>query len=225
MNHATIAEYLALGDTKTKAKSVGNIIAKLRKKGYIETVTTHNYNGKNGGSSTTIIVNEMFFEAQLYAAFNSIEELHPNTPQVTPVLELEPIKMQLETATPSTSPSAESLPVKTESKFESDEDFIAFMQAESDEPRAIPDLPCLAKSDNIFNEIRDEDREELERLAEVSDSIDNLETFKYFLQELLNRRLMTSKKEKLQWIIDNQNSYDLEKMKGAFDALILKSAA
>lgn len=72
MNHATIAEYLALGNTKTKTKSAGNFISKLRKKGYIETVTTHNYNGNNGGLSTTITVNETFLEAQFHAVFTPI---------------------------------------------------------------------------------------------------------------------------------------------------------
>ena len=65
MNHTTLADYLVLGQTKTKAKSVGNIVSKLRKKGYIEAVTSHNFNGKNGGSSTTITVNETFLEVQL----------------------------------------------------------------------------------------------------------------------------------------------------------------
>lgn len=100
------------------------------------------------------------------------------------------------------------------------------MQAESDEPRPIPDLPYLSKPDKFTDdEVKDEDREELNELAAVANVINDIDTFKFFLQELLNRRLMTSKKEKLQWIIDNQNSYDLEKMKGAFEALILKSAA
>src|SRR5690606_3343118 len=98
---------LALGDTKTKAKSVGNIIAKLRKKGYITTVTSHNFNGKNGGSSTTITVNETFLEAQLHAAFNAVEVLDQNTPQALPVLALEPVLMQLSNATPSGPAEAE----------------------------------------------------------------------------------------------------------------------
>lgn len=71
MNHATVAEYLVLGNTKTKAKSVGNIISKLKKKGYITTSQSHNYNGKNGGSSSTIVVDEVFLEQKLKEAFNT----------------------------------------------------------------------------------------------------------------------------------------------------------
>lgn len=123
MNHSTITEYLVVGNTKTKAKSVGNIIAKLRKKGYIETVTTHNYNGKNGGSSTTITVNETYLEAQLNAVFNPEPKVAENPPKAAPVLTLEPIKMQLQTVTPSVSAVAETLPSKPEIKPQTNDDF------------------------------------------------------------------------------------------------------
>lgn len=222
MNHAAIAEYLVLSNTKTKAKSVGNIIGRLKKKGYIETVTTHNYNGKNGGSSTTIAINDAFLEAQLHAVFNPVEELHQNTMQAIPVLAFEQNNLHGQNLTLSTATAVEIQMADKTHEVESDEDFIAFMQTDSDEPRAIPDLSRLAKSDNVVDEMEDEDREELNELAAVADGINDLAMFKFFLQELLSRRFMTSRKERLQWIIENQNGYGLEKMKGAFEALILK---
>ncbi|MBD3581319.1 hypothetical protein [Flavobacterium selenitireducens] len=220
MNHTTLADYLVMGQTKTKAKSVGNIIANLKKKGYVSTVTTPNYNGKNGGSSTSITVNEAFLQAQLHAVFNTEMPLTENPPQAAPVLELEENNLHGQNLTAPASTDAET----SSSNTETDEDFIAFMHADSDEPRPIPDLPCLAKPDNLIDEPNDERNEELEGLAEVANEIESVDTFRFFLQELLTRRLMTRKKDKLQFII-NQQGYDLEKMKGAFEALILRAAA
>lgn len=54
MNYADIAEYLHLGDTKNKAKSVGNIVLRVKAKGYIITDTSYNFNGKNGVHRPTL---------------------------------------------------------------------------------------------------------------------------------------------------------------------------
>lgn len=70
MNHSTIADYLVLKDTKTKAKIVGNIISELQKKGYLTKEQTFNYNGKKGGSSVTLLVDEVYLEERLHAVFN-----------------------------------------------------------------------------------------------------------------------------------------------------------
>jgi Na+/phosphate symporter len=94
------------------------------------------------------------------------------------------------------------------------------MQADNDEPRPMPDLPCLKKSDNLIDETENEYNDELEKLATIANEIDSVDTFRFFLQELLTRRLMNRKKEQLQFIIDQQ--YNLENMKGAFKALILE---
>lgn len=70
MNHSLIADYLALKDTKNKAKTVGNIIRELLKKGYLTKQQTFNYNGKKGGSSVTLLVDEVYLEERLHDVFN-----------------------------------------------------------------------------------------------------------------------------------------------------------
>ncbi|KGO78608.1 hypothetical protein Q763_17635 [Flavobacterium beibuense F44-8] len=70
MNYSDIADYLVVKKGKAKAKVVEKIIRGLGTKGYIIKETKHNYNGKQGGSSTTISVNETFLEEQLHRAFN-----------------------------------------------------------------------------------------------------------------------------------------------------------
>jgi hypothetical protein len=215
MNYVDIADRLALNDTKSKAKSVGNIIAKLRKKGYIETVTTHNYNGKNGGSSTTITVNETFLEAQLNAIFNPVEVLDQSTPQALPVLDLEPILMQLSNATPSDSADAESLPSNPEIKKQTAAEFVAELDAMDDEPLVTSDLPCLRQlEDNIGkNDDQPEDYGYLE--------LETMEGFKLLLQGLMGFQDLYPKRSMLQSMIDNEQGWDLEKMKEAFRSVIL----
>ncbi|MFT3793289.1 hypothetical protein [Flavobacterium sp.] len=218
MNHKTLADYLVLGNTKSKAKSVGNIIAKLRKKCYIETVTTHNYNGKNGGSSTTITVNETFLEAQFNAVFNPVEVLDQNTPQALPVLDLEPIITQLPNATPSGSTNAETLPSNSRDKVQTAAEFVAELEAMDDEPSNIPDLPCLANWDSL-DEVEDEAKLEVEDFG--YNEIETASEFKALLYRLLRLDGMDSKRSALLHLIDNKSNYDLGKLKGAFEALIL----
>jgi ribosomal protein S8 len=66
MNYKDIAPYLSF----SKVQSVKNVIYSLRKKGYINTKQSHNFNGFKGGSSTSIIVNEDLIELQLKSIIN-----------------------------------------------------------------------------------------------------------------------------------------------------------
>ncbi|GEM_PF-3868494 len=213
MNHATIADYLVLKETKTKAKSVGNIIAKLRKKGYIETVTTHNYNGKNGGSSTIITVNEAYLEEQLHAVFSSIEVLDQNTPQALSTLELEQVKMQLPNATPSGSADAVSFPYNYETKRQTAAEFVAELDCMVDEPRPVLNLPSL-------KDFEDPDDGEQEDFGYME--FETLEGFKSLLQALIGLDQMYLKRGTLQQLIDNRLGWDLDRMKEAFASTILR---
>lgn len=66
MNYIDIAPYLNF----SKVQSVKNVIFNLRKKGYITTMQSHNYNGSAGGSSTSIVINEDLINLQLKAIIN-----------------------------------------------------------------------------------------------------------------------------------------------------------
>lgn len=61
MNYKDIAPYIGF----SKPQSVKNLVCKLRKKGYITSKQSHNYNGSDGGSSTSIVVNEDFINQEL----------------------------------------------------------------------------------------------------------------------------------------------------------------
>lgn len=61
MNYKDIAPYVGF----SKPQSVKNLICNLRKKGYISSKQSHNYNGSTGGSSTSIVVNEDFINRLL----------------------------------------------------------------------------------------------------------------------------------------------------------------
>lgn len=61
MNYKDIAPYIGF----SKPQSVKNLIYNLRKKGYISSKQSHNYNGSTGGSSTSIVVNEDFINQLL----------------------------------------------------------------------------------------------------------------------------------------------------------------
>lgn len=61
MNYKDIAPYIGF----SKPQSVKNLICNLRKKGYISSKQSHNYNGSTGGSSTSIVVNEDFINQLL----------------------------------------------------------------------------------------------------------------------------------------------------------------
>ena len=105
-------------------------------------------NYKNGGSSTTITVNETFLEPELNAVFNPTPQVAENPPKAAPVLELEPIEMQLQTVTPSVSAVAETLPSKPEIKPQTNDEFLAELEAMEDEPRPILNLPSLKEFKN-----------------------------------------------------------------------------
>ena len=213
MNHSEIAEHLVVRDTLTKAKSVGNIIGKLKKKGYIDTVTIPNFNGQNGGSSTTITVNETFLEAQLHAAFNCLEVLDQNTPQALPALALEPVLMQLSNVTPSGSTDAEFLPSNSETRTQTAAEFVAELDAMDDELRPPLSLPSL-KDFGDPNEDQKEDYGYRE--------FETLRGFKSLLQGLIGLDQMYLKRGTLQQLIDNDMGWDLNKMKEAFANTVLK---
>ncbi|MEC4005517.1 hypothetical protein OX283_012675 [Flavobacterium sp. SUN052] len=61
MNYKDIAPYIGF----SKPQSVKNLVHTLRKKGYITSKQSHNFNGSTGGSSTSIVVNEDFINKQL----------------------------------------------------------------------------------------------------------------------------------------------------------------
>ena len=152
MNHTAIADRLVIKKTDNRAKTVGNIIGQLKKKGYITTIQTFNYNGKNGGSSVTLTVDEVYLEQQLRAAFNSVEVLDQNTPQAPPVFKLQPVKIQLPNANPSSSAVTESLQSNSENPKQTAAQFAAELDAMEDEPRDIPELPWLAKHETFEDE-------------------------------------------------------------------------
>lgn len=61
MNYKDIAQYLGFSNVQ----SVTNAVSSLRKKGYITTKQSHNFNGSTGGSSTSMVVNEDLINLQL----------------------------------------------------------------------------------------------------------------------------------------------------------------
>ena len=215
MNHVDIADRLVLKDTKTKAKSVGNIIRQLQKKGYMTKVQTFNYNGKNGGSSVTLTVDETYLEQQLHAAFNPVSQVAENPPQAAPILELEPVETQLKTEVLSGSTDTENRPSNGKTYEQTAAEFKAELEAMEDEPRAIPNLPCFATivdCDQFYDEVEDYGYKELE----------TMEGFKLLLQGLMGFEDMYSKRGMLQSMIDNEQGWDLETMKEAFASVILR---
>ena len=182
INHTAIADHLVIKKTDNRAKTVGNIIGQLKKKGFITTVQTFNYNGKNGGSSVTLMVDEVYLEQQLHIVFNTVKVLDQNRPQTLRVLDLEPVKMQLPNATPSDSTDGEFLLSNPETKEQTAADFAAELDAMEDEPRTIPDLPCLAKLDSL-DEIEEDDKLEVEDFGYKE--IETICDFKALLYHLL----------------------------------------
>jgi hypothetical protein len=88
MNYTDIADYLYVSKGKNKAKTVERIVRGLNKAGYIIKETTHNFNGRNGGSSANMRVNEAFLEEQLHKVFN------PKPIHIEPVGETIPLEAQ-----------------------------------------------------------------------------------------------------------------------------------
>lgn len=215
MDYVDIADHLVLKDTKTKAKSVCNIVGSLKKMGYINTINTSNYNGRNGGSSTTITVNETFLEAQLNAVFNPVGVLDQNTPQALPVLDLEPVKMQVPNATPSSSMDADILPSNSETRKQTAAEFVAELDAMDYEPIVNSDLACLRQLDGD-NDTAVSNQEDYGYME-----LETMEGFKLLLQGLLGFKDMYTKRGMLQSMIDNEQGWDLDKMKKAFASSIL----
>lgn len=94
MNYSDIADYLVVSKGKNKAKVIEKIVRSLTTKGYIIKDTKHNYNGKQGGSSTTMQIDESFLEEQLHRAFNperfmSSENEEDNIEQTTAITHVE----------------------------------------------------------------------------------------------------------------------------------------
>jgi len=212
MNHAAIADYLVLKDTKTKAKSVGNIIGCLKRKGYISSTQSFNFNGKNGGSSATIIVNEAFLEAHLHAAFNPVSPLTDNPPQTVPVLDSEPTNLQEKNPTPSASADAQT----SSSKIQTAAEFVAELEAMDDAPQEIPNLPWVVKSDDTDDAelIKQEDYGYME--------FETIEGFQSLLKGLIGFDVFYHKRGMLQHMIDNTSGWSLEELKEAFGEVILK---
>ena len=117
--------------------------------------------------------------------------------------------------TPSGSADAEFLPSNSETRKQTAAEFVAELDAMGDEPRAIPDLACFAPiddSDQSSDEVEDYGYKELE----------TMEGFKLLLQGLIGFEDMYSKRGMLQSMIDNEQGWNLETMKEAFGAVILK---
>jgi len=216
MNHSDIAEYLVLKSTKTKAKSVGNIIRQLKKKGYVNKTQTHNFNGKNGGSSVTITVDENYLEQQLNAVFNPCLT---DTENIAEAPTVEPLEQNLSYKIDDDKALAESEPevVKmTVARLQTNDDFLAELEAMDDEPRPILNLPSL-KEFAYPDDIDEENEQESYGYMEIDTTGD----FKALLYRLLRLDSMRSKRDALLHLIDNKPNYDLEKLKEGFEALVL----
>ena len=200
MNYTDIAEYLHLGDTKNKAKSVGNIVLNTKTKGYIITDTTHNFNGKNGGSSANLKVNEVFLERQLHAFFNPvvehatedhigrIQEAEPDEANVVPNFEINPAKSLIE-----------------ELEELENHDFLVDCRDEVES--------SFEKQDAVTND------------ADVMSYKSNqtLDEFEAMLKRLMRKDTMSGKKSAIQYMIDNEKGWNIDEMKKVFEALVLKS--
>ncbi len=192
MNYIDIADHLVIGKTDNRTKIVGNIVSQLKNKGYITTDNTPNFNGKNGGSSTTITVNEVYLEQMLLAAF-SVQ---------SPVVEINQIESNESIEKPQmivTKPFIEELE-----------------ESESEESRPIPRLTYSWNDDDSDDDdLGDGDFGYME--------IETVEEFNLLLKRLLRESHMENKKSPLLYLLDNKQEYDLNKLKQAFEALILKT--
>jgi len=198
MNYADIAEYLHLGDTKTKAKSVGNIVLSLKTKGYIITDTTHNFNGKNGGSSANLKVDEAFLERQLAAFFNPLIEAVTED-QIS-------LKAEANTVEVAVAPN----PVLSAAKT-----FIDELSELDNHGETVIEYDGLEPAyENPETIVNDND-------AISYKNIETLPKFETMLKRLMRKNSMRSKKSAIQFMIDNKNGWDIDKMKQAFEALVL----
>ncbi|NMH28062.1 hypothetical protein [Flavobacterium silvaticum] len=231
MNHSEIAKHLVLKDTKTKAKSVGNLISKLKKKGYVTTVTSHNFNGKNGGSSTTIRVNEAFLERQLYNVFSKDLPEPANLAEAQIALASNAILsfQNDEVCYDNDSPIEPAKP--NTYKPQPTSEFIAElkeMEEMDDEPRLPLNLLRLEYENDFENNDSDEamfnPRIKVKMdLLEIDCSQMNEAAFKNHLQKVIRVESMSGWRGAIQTLIENKEAWKLEYCKGGLTHLIEES--
>jgi len=200
MSYSNIAEYLHLGNTKNKAKSVGNIVAKAKSKGYITSQTTHNFNGKNGGSSANLKVDKIFLETQIHVSFNPVISTAPES-QTSPLSESKVDEVAIAPVTEMN--PAKSFMEELEELDKQDDRIVNYKELEPvvGKPESVSDDPDIKSYMNI------------ETVAE----------FVAMLKRLIRKDSMIGKKSSLQYMIDNPYNWNIEKMKEAFEPLVLKS--
>jgi len=199
MNYSNIADYLHLGNTKNKAKSVGNIVAKAKAKGYITSETTHNFNGKNGGSSANLKVNKILLETQIHKAFNrdtetttkgKISRLQAATTGVChkmPIREFNPAKSFIEEL----------------KELDKQVDSIS----KYDKLESVVDKPNSVSDDKDVQNYMD---------------IETLREFEAMLKRLIRKESMKGKKSAIQYMIENSEGWDIREIKEAFESLVLR---
>lgn len=199
MNYKNIAEYLVIGDTKHKAKSVGNIIRKLEKKKILMKDTTSNFNGANGGSSAKLYIDEPLLDKLLQEVFRKVVVDAPIAQPDAPQAFNEP------------GDSTESLKDDKPSKS-----FIQELQ-EMDE-NAEQNQPSM---DDFIATFEDEVTGGIE--ADSYRDIPTVEEFKQMLQQLLRGKRYSSQKLSILHMIDNPKDWDIDTMKEAFVHLVLSN--
>jgi len=197
MNHTAIADHLVIGKTVNRAKTAGNIIGQLKKKGYITTTLTHNYNGKNGGSSLTIKVDETFLEQMLQVAFNTESPEAGITPEVTS----QPIPNNEPTVNPN-------------------QDFLDELE-QSEEQAMAPDEVEPFNPELLENEGRTLSTPEVELLETDCSQMDEV-AFNCHLKRVIRLKCMSGCMDELQMLIDNKEKWKLDFCKGGLDYLIEK---
>jgi len=199
MNYSNIANYLHLGNTKNKAKSVSNIVAKAKAKGYITSETTHNFNGKNGGSSANLKVNKIFLETQIHEAFN------PNSETTT--------KDQISRLKATTTEEADKIPNRELNSVKSFIEELQKLDEQVDNIIKYDKLEPLVEKPNSVSDDKD---------VQSYMNIKTLGEFEVMLKRLIRKESMTGKKSAIQYLIDNSEGWDIRELKKAFEALVLK---
>ena len=199
MNYSNIANYLYLSNTKNKAKSVGNIVAKAKAKGYIVSEITHNFNGKNGGSSANLKVNKILLETQIHKAFNPVNETTPKgkiSRLQAPTTE-ECYKM----------PNCELNPAKSFIQELEELDEQVDNISKYDKLKSVVDKPYSVSDDKDVQNYMD---------------IETLGEFEAMLKRLIRKESMKGKKSAIQYMIENSEGWDIREIKEAFEPLVLR---
>lgn len=209
MNHEDIADYLVINRGKTKRKVVGNIIGTVKRKGYITTITTHNFNGKNGGSSTTIEVNEAFLESELHKIFNQKEETTEtiSLSNQEAKSEINSVLVNIETYEKNPEPDKVS---RYDERLRIEQENIQWVKELNEMEDSVEQL-------EIF-EIKHENDAD----AMLYKEIDNIVDFITLLRKLIRKDSFSAKKGAIQYLIDLENVKDLQYLKNAFKEIILK---